>query len=67
MEGGLVDWAKADHISALSLAKSALAGGSDGHKAVANHSGFISVVQKQQLEASLPADSTFGKPESKRI
>ena len=67
LEGGLVDWAKADPVSALNLAKSALAGSSDGHKAVANHSGFISVVQKQQLEASLPADSTFGKPESKRI
>lgn len=67
LEGDLVDWAKADPMSALSLAQSAFAGSSDGHTAVANHSGFISVVQKQELETSLPADSTFGKPESKRI
>jgi hypothetical protein len=67
LKGGLVDWAKADPVSALSLAQAAFAGDSDGHKAIANHAGFIAVVQKHELEASLPADSTFGKPESKRI
>ena len=67
LKGGLLDWAKADPMSALSLAQSAFAGDSDGHKAVANHAGFIAVVQKQELEASLPADSTFGEPHSKRI
>jgi hypothetical protein len=67
LECGLVDWAKANPTSALSLAQCAVAGDSDGHKVVANHSGFIAVVQKQELEASLPADLTFGKSESKRI
>jgi len=67
LEGDLVDWAKADPVSALGLAQSAFAGDSDGHKAIANHAGFIAVVQKHELEASVPADSTFGKPESKRI
>ena len=67
LEGGLLGWAKADPISALSLAQSAFAGDSDGHRAVANHAGFMAVVQKQELQASLPADSTFGEPHSKRI
>jgi|GEM_PF-3214882 len=63
----LVDWAKADPKSALSLAQSAAAGDSDGHTVVANHSGFIAMVQKHELEACLPADSTFGNSSSKRI
>lgn len=66
-EESLLNWANADPQSALSLAQSACAGDSDGHKAVANHAGFFAVVQKHELEASLPANSTIGKSDVTRI
>lgn len=66
-ESGLLNWANANPVAALSLARSASAGDSDGHKALANHGGLFAVVQKHELEASVPAGSTFTKHESKRI
>ena len=66
-ERDLLVWATADPSSALTLAQSALAGDSNGHTTIANHAAFIAIVQKHALEASLPADLTFGIRESRRI
>ncbi len=66
-EASLINWAKSNPQSARILLQSAIAGNTDGHKALANHAGFLSVIEKQEIDSLISVDAASGKSDTTRI
>lgn len=66
-EESLINWAKSNHLPARILQQSAMAGNTEGHKALANHAGFLSTIEKQEIDSLIPVDAASGKSDTTQI